>query len=643
MRFFSTAVLASIALVACGTFGTDDPTPPAPVMPATPDGGDVAEGGAEGGDAGAAAGCSVLYVSPDGSDTDDGCSAAKAKKTIGAAIARVKGENLTGREIHVCAGKYTESLTVDVPLSLRGGYSCNKFERNAAFGLTGFNADGTAAGFDTTSVTQIVSPEDAPYTVRVVGVGVVASSLIDGLAVSAPSVISGGDRAPNAAILIADGAAPVIENCDVQGGSHAAVSQAGASSIAIAVRRDASPTLRKNRINGGHGTGGGLGSIGIAVYDASASISGNQIDGGDGTGAAIGSLGIQVADSKQAVIVEQNHVFGSGHGPGTVASIGIYFLASTGPAATIRGNRLHPRTAHCDSGGCFAFGIIAEQTPYDIDGNIIEMGTLDGSGPYIRTALNLRAVHGTRVVNNVVHGGADQPTGSSNTDVAIGIADRGDGMAASQTGDSLLVAHNTVFPGSPHAGQSIAFDAFGTTHVSLLDNLFLIPIVGGTSNVFPIGLHVSNCTNTTSLQIFSSVSNNAFVGDGLLARINTDCANRDSVYNDETVPAQLAAEAIFPLRVGNVAIRTKCVGDATTCIIDSGCAVNCPALVIPGFSAAPAFGSELVLGAGLGLAASAPCLLTAGGASLDPAADILGTPRTPSPTPGAYETDRTCP
>src|SRR5262249_30757361 len=74
----------------------------------------------------------VVYVSPDGSDENDGCTTATPQRTIASALAFVKGAGAAHHEVHVCAGTYAErALAVDYPVSILGGFACNTWTRTA--------------------------------------------------------------------------------------------------------------------------------------------------------------------------------------------------------------------------------------------------------------------------------------------------------------------------------------------------------------------------------------------------------------------------------------------------------------------------------------------------------------------------------
>jgi hypothetical protein len=629
MRLILGPVVALGALVACGSFSGDGeptPSPQAGVDGGPTDGGPPRPGCADG----------ILYVTPDGKDTDDGCSPARAKKTIGAAIARVKGEALTGHEIHVCNGTYAETLTLDVPVSLRGGYSCNKFERTSAFGLTAFGADGKATGFDGLYVTQIVPTELSPFTLRIEGASVVSSVVIDGLTVTGPSKIAASAEISNAAIAVADGAAPTIENCDVKGGAY--LGDVVHGSIAIGVLTKAAPIIRANRIVAGHGTATNYGSTAIDVVGASAQVSGNAIDGGDGTSPGIGAMGIHVMSPDKSFTLEGNHVWVSGTGTG-VASVGIYTMGAAGPTATIRGNRLHPTASHCSSGVCFLFGIIAESMATSLDGNIVELGTVDslggGSANATRVGVSLRGLVNSRFVNNVIHGGVDNPSGNNNVNVGLRVEARGLPPGAPEIGDTLLVAHNTLFPGGPKYGTAFTLQLAGTKNITVLDNLLLAPSLATATLT---ALDVSNCVDAAHTPVVASFRNNAFVGDTVLASID-NCGSKPVLF---TAP-ELNTEPSFAAEGGNLRVTTNCNLDAVTCAQDSTCGTNCPAVVIPTFSAAPTFGEALLFAAGWKLGTATPCLVKAGGISMDPPQDAAGVARTAKPSIGAYELDGVCP
>jgi hypothetical protein len=150
------------------------------------------------------------------------------------------------------------------------------------------------------------------------------------------------------------------------------------------------------------------------------------------------------------------------------------------------------------------------------------------------------------------------------------------------------------------------------------------------------GLLIS-CKDTANAPIVASLRNNALVGDSALAQIDS-CPTSGTIFAATT----LNAEPSFVDKGGNVTVASNCNGDVATCFQSASCGANCPGLVIPGWSSTT-YGAELLFGAGLKLGASTSCLVTAGGASLDPALDLAGVTRTTKTSIGAYELDGVCP
>jgi hypothetical protein len=272
----------------------------------------------------------------------------------------------------------------------------------------------------------------------------------------------------------------------------------------------------------------------------------------------------------------------------------------------------------------------------NVEGNIVDLGTLDALGGaaanFNRFGVNLRALKNSRFVNNVIHGGVDNPTGTGNVNVALTLEARTNPPAPAEIGDTMLVAHNTLFPGGPRSGSAGAMVLSGIKNISVVDNLALIPQMAGST---VRGLVIS-CKETANAPIIASMRNNALVGDSALAQLDS-CPSSTIFAADP-----FNAEPSFADKGGNVTVFSNCNGDATTCFQSASCGANCPGLVIPGWSPTT-YGADLLFGAGLKLGASTTCLVTAGGASLDPATDLAGVARTTKASIGAYELDGVCP
>jgi hypothetical protein len=205
----------------------------------------------------------IVYVSSDGGvDTNDGLSPRLAKKTIASGI--VAAAALTGGEVHVCKGVYVEpALSLDAPVSLKGGYDCVQWTRTAGYGYP---------TFDDVSETIIQNGNYAAQAATLVVSGSVpASVVIDGFTIQgAPWPVATG---PTLGIAIQDRASPVVSNCDITGGDGTQFSSAAGAnpgSIGLNVSGSASPEVTMTRVNGGNGscetkTSQSYGSAGVVL------------------------------------------------------------------------------------------------------------------------------------------------------------------------------------------------------------------------------------------------------------------------------------------------------------------------------------------------------------------------------------------
>lgn len=250
-------------------------------------GGTGATGGSGGGNGGAGGGvvnpvdCSVMYVSPSGTLSNDGCSPQQPKPTVLNAIGSSKA-NTT--EIRICAGTYQVSgLVLSSSLSLKGSYNCQTWQREPLL--------------PEAPLTKLAATSDSP-ALRIVSSSVKSDTLIEGIHFQGRS---GGQTSRG--LTIASGASPTVRSCLIEGGD--AVNTLGVGSIGLHLDGpDTYPHIENNVIRSGFGeTSGGLvASVGVYVEEnvGGVEIVRNTITSGEGTlhGSGVGSAGIYVEPLK---------------------------------------------------------------------------------------------------------------------------------------------------------------------------------------------------------------------------------------------------------------------------------------------------------------------------------------------------------
>jgi hypothetical protein len=606
-------------LAASGCSSNGSPSAPAAPGPGSPDCGadlssDVRNCGVCGNVCGAntyckAGGCvpgcpeRTLYVSPAGDDLNYGCSKDAPKKTLGNALSTARENHIEGHTIQVCEGTYSErGLSLDLPISLRGGYDCS------------FAGTGKKTILDNADVAT------SGATLNVRGAEVTSSVLVDGFTIRG----GGGDRG-GGAVLVSTGAAAVLSNNEISGGDS---TDAGDSigSYGIYVQAGASPEITKNTIDGGSGTAkGSFGSIGIAVArDAGKPhIHDNRIRGGSGTSTlGIASTGIYLS-GKEPVVVENNTIAaGGGHVLGAAGTGGIGVFVLEAGAATLRKNNIDAGTANC-VGPCAVHGVsISKTADVQLQANRIYGG--DASAAEASTWGVLAADSaGTVLTNNMVHGGGKANVVKSATAVEL------------RTTSGAHVWGNTLYGSSGAAGgQGIALGITrGATGTVVQGNL----ATGLRSG--DLGLLVFACPTGSSVQSFQ---NNVFLnyGTSVASTVTTT-----TVACDTTSPVASVSALESFLGAGasqNARIAANCAGDGqSACRTPAACSSESAACLESVFSAwsTAESGYPELMSSGWRLRNTAPCFIARGGRDLQASLsdDAFGTRRAMPVSAGAEE------
>jgi hypothetical protein len=564
----------------------------------------------------------IVYVSPSGDDARDGCTPCTAKQSIGGALASIvaattpgdagatdggtmdaghpgdaghasdagdAGSSALAMAIHVCAGTFAEAaLTLAVPVSLMGGYSCGTWSRTASYGYPTFD------GVDETIVTPASSQLDVD-TLRITGAAVDSTVLVDGLTFKGTTTSTAG----RAAIHVQSNAAPVLSNDQILGGSANTPSPGAGASNGMIVS-GASPEITLDLIDGGSGTGTGIGSMGIYVSAGSPSIHGNTIHGGSGHGDGGGSFAIY--DEGGAL--------------------------TRAAGAAIRTNVIDGGTGFTsEMSGIATMGIFARQT-VDVLQNRVFAGAPGGSG--------------------YVYGISDFGTGSLIADNMVLAGPDADTYPITLSGPTPLVAFNTVFGGKRSDGLfSGQISVFGSQSAVIKSNLLLGDGVANSA-----GIVVDACYGDV-LTIENNAFGNNYHGTYAVNGGGSGCyANWTSGSGQAVGAMQTSLMAVGVTTGGNIGLESDCMSGDTNCTHVASCTdvtgpadagadptSACMTELISSWSASDQGKTDLFAG-GWTLPPTDPCpLLNAALAVAATGDDLYGTPRPAmgAVTMGAYQ------
>ncbi|WP_394837067.1 right-handed parallel beta-helix repeat-containing protein [Pendulispora rubella] len=542
------------------------------------------------------AGCPerIFYVSNAGNDLNYGCSQAAPRQSIATTIELARSLGVTTHEIRVCAGTYVEGgLSLEHPVSLRGGYDCASWAR----------ADGRE------TVLQHDGGSGATLSIRGTRVG--PSVTVEGLTIRGGSGAQGGG-----ALLVSTGAAPVLVRNVITGGSAVAAGDLMAS-YGIYLQAGAAPEIADSTIGGGSGTAqGSFGSVGIAVASDAGQprIHGNRIDGGTGTT----TLG--------------------------VATTGLLFSgkgALTGELA-VKGNEIRAGAGRVlGASGTGSIGVLVnDAAAIELAGNVIEGGTSTCAGSCPVRGVSVSTTRGVRLAGNRIYGGDATPASAMSWGVLV--ADSGDavlennmvhaggragtmntvyGVEVSQS-SGVAIRGNTLFGAPvPASGES---QALGVTrqssNVSIENNLLI-----GSGSAQGVGLLLFACPAGSSV---ASFRHNVFAnfGDnlayGVVSTGNVECNRRDTLTSISNL------EQFVTTTAGNSSSRVG--GDALV--------TAAPRAIFASWTDAQSGYPELIA-TGWKLAANTPCAIARGGDDLSGtlSGDAFGATRSVPFSVGAEE------
>jgi hypothetical protein len=638
----------------------------------------------------------VMYVSKSGSEANSGCTPCTPKLTVRSALealnqivasydagapppimdggkdastnaaadanadAAPSGPIPRGFEIRVCEGSYPEvQLSLNLPVSLKGGYDCTTWRRTSAYAYP---------TFDATNETRVTNGAYAlqPTTFVVSGAEIDRGVAIDGLTFEGSATGASGSTA----VAIAGGASPIFSNDQILGGATTNSAASYPGSVGLYVSGGASPEIRENNIDGGSGTQTlNRGSVGLYLEADSGApyIHDNIINGGSGTSTTSynGSVGallqsaLPMTQASDSGFVK-NVVYG-GTGTGGVAfgegtTVGI--IVTSVNAVDVIQNEIHAGDDPTDAAAAtMSLGIYSSNTgsgTVTIAQNRIDAGRRLGLGSQV-FGVDLNAATSALILNNMIHGG--RASARSAPIIALYSA-------------STRIAYNTLF-GGVFTDQTAPIGQIwfvSSTGADVHSNILAGPSGSVTSGIRidsprcpadPLtGLPIPSAVP----QFFSRLRNNLFVGnDSRLAWWDQNSAVGCSSYLATTV-AQLAALVAPGESAGNLAVKDTCApAESGTCILEPSCGLGlvdgglpdagppvteCMRTVFASWTDADSGLTEL-LSTGWLLRPNSLCSISGGG-YLDTtlgtlgAVDLFGTNRTNPRSIGAHEFNDPC-
>jgi hypothetical protein len=595
--------------------------------------------------------CTILYVSPNGSDTNTGCEKTAPKQTINGALSEAK-TTPSATEIHVCKGEFQEQITLDVAVDLRGGYSCVDWTRSSGFGYP---------TFDGVNESVIVGGTTQEQTVLVTGSSVGAIVDIEGLTIRGPTTPG---VEPGVALRIGQEAKPVVSHCRILGGDR--VNTGGDGSVGLAAEAQAAPEIHSNDINGGIGAtfksgttyaASGVGRIGVLVESASPYLHDNRIVGGSEPPAAstgISSVAIVLRNALDLTEaggrpIRANYIEG-GDGDGqldTIASAGILafgissfdLIDSSVRTGKCLGNAVQLRGVHSEATGDIR---VLRSRIYGGDlSKELEPGMGFRVGVWVENASSFLAE------NDMVYGGAakkDFIGQSPNFAIAV------------MNVVAPAIRHSTLYSGPsnfPTVGTPVKVNG-NVTGLQLQNNILAADAHWNET------LYVEPCA---SLGTFERVENNLMFNFGVpgaalqVFGYGPDPQGACSPWQDEVTIDEMTAhlQAVCSASTSGACAGfggTKVSGNRTlrqSCGTDSGCipwpacgneSLPCLESVFADWSdqdngLSSLFGDGWKLG-------TIPCALTKSSLNVGVTTDLFGVSRTNEPSMGAHEQDDTC-
>ncbi len=601
---------------------------------------DAGEGGADASEAGDP--CPVLYVSPAGVDTGEGCAVDAPLRTLGNALAMAGS-----KEVHACRGIYAEGpLMVSSSAVLRGGYDCNTWQRASSFGaldaldpnetklamrsgatddttlLVAFNGTVDGGASDAGDAGDARSPADAGDAAPNMTSN--ASLVLDGFSVDAPS---GGVRAYG---MRAAGGAVRIDACRIRGGSAAGLSMAASASLGI-YASNVALDIRRSVIAGGAGVNtastGGQGSTGIWVTGGSVALRDSLVQSGIGLAPEQATAGVRFYDTTSVVVERTEVVMQWGALPATTAGnlqFGIFVTRCDD--ARLTQNYVHqdsssvPRANTPTSVG--AYGILANTVrSYLVLKNRVDSGTLNAPMSTVYLAgVQMAGISTGIIAENVVY-----VPGSGGASVATPFVG-----GISVYSPNVLVVANTLVAGQPMAGVTStslygaivgASDGINAGDAIVRGNL----VVGTGSTLVPV-IAVERCLPLVAHVVAQGNVGVGNVQDWVLSRGGV-CSLHD-VYTWGSVNGADSS-------IDNESVSAACGTNGGTCI----------ATVLDGWSSL--LGSDVIRARAttgtLALSPNVPCRIARKFDALPDSAltDIVGVTRTSRFSAGAWEQD-TC-
>jgi len=512
-------------------------------------------------------GTTTLYVSTTGSDANPGCMSAP-KKTIAAAIAAAKTAG-TVTTIEVCTGTYsTPPLTLDVGVSLLGGFDCTLWQRTSTYGYPVF--DGMNA---TTLAYELPDAGPTPVGTTLTVTGPIHPT-IDGFTISGPS--SGSFSTTSGAVLVSGGSSPTLSNDQLQGGgttyTNTGTGDPTPATAGVVVTNSATPTITADVIRGGSGTtkaGAGNGSVGVYAdgTNGNVAIDGCTIHGGTGQaivgGTGTGSSGVVIEPSVgtgPTYTIHGSAIDGGSGQNGTRATRGVYADSGGNAALVLQSSSVDGGDEVNNPNGATTGVLCPKGVEFLAGGSVTATGNrIYGGRCNIPTPQNSASLYGlfvggsaTAVVeNNMIHMGTST-------------IPHGAGALVLGTTAGARIVHNTLIAGPAGAASIGALWLQNGATSAVIENNILAASGGAPTAT---GLLVS-CPSGTGVTSVQSFQNNLVFGttSGLMQW--ETCNGAASYGSIDAVDAELVATQPGVTAKNNLTLAPSCTTDAG---VDSGC------------------------------------------------------------------------
>jgi hypothetical protein len=367
----------------------------------------------------------IIHVSPNGSDANDGLTWATAKRTVQAGINSAAPGVILGGEVWVAQGSYTQHVTIPAFVYLYGGFAGSETSR------TGRNISANPTILDGAGQPRVVQSLSAGYLV----------STLDGFTVQNGGIYTGGQSFTGSPEL-----------------------QGGGINCQVSAPIIANNVIRSNSVGTPFNSNGTSKGGGINLYLSHALISGNTIAQNDVLDHTAGSGGgIYLLRSKPTITqnaLYANHaVYGSAVSADLLSSIRL-----TGNL--IQANYFYDNSPPIYYGAFDGAVLLTGCNSFLIEGN-----TIAGNRAGVGAGLDLKAPGAGIVQNNVIYQNQAYSADSS-SGMGGGIYYEGDDLSSVSFINNTIFGNTAPSPVLGDMGGGIALNLL-TNSIALVNNIIV--------------------------------------------------------------------------------------------------------------------------------------------------------------------------